>query len=44
MLPGGATWHEAYAYCGEIGKKLLAIESEEENDVVENYLQQIGGN
>ena len=43
VQPSGATWHEAFAHCADMGRRLLAIESKAENDAVENSLQQIGG-
>ena len=43
VRPEGMTWHDANSHCAALGKALLAIETEEENDAVENYLQQNEG-
>ena len=42
-IPGGANWYQANEHCTDIGKVLLAIESEEENTAVKNYLKQKEG-
>ena len=39
----GMTWYEAYNYCTDMGKALLAIASTEENEAVERFLQQNEG-
>ena len=39
----GVTWHDANDYCADMGTTLLAIESKDENDAIENYLQQTEG-
>ena len=33
----GVTWYEAYKYCDDLGKSMLAIESAEENDAIKDY-------
>ena len=43
LEPGGITWPDAYDRCADMNKTLLAIESAEENDAVENYLLQNEG-
>ena len=35
---GKTTWHEANEHCARMGKTLLAIESEEENNAIKNFL------
>ena len=37
------TWYEANNHCTDIGKALLAIGSEEENDAIESHLGQNKG-
>ena len=41
--PDGVTWYDANDYCVGTERTLLAIESVEENDAFENYLQQNEG-
>ena len=38
-----SNWSTAYNHCAVLGKALLAIETEEENNAVVYYLQQIEG-
>ena len=35
---GKTTWHEANEHCARMGKTLLTIESEEENNAIKNFL------
>ena len=43
VQPGGVTWYEASKHCADSGRTLLAIESTEENDAIENHLIQSEG-
>ena len=43
LEPDGITWYGANNHCAAMGKTLLAIESEDENDAFETHLQQNEG-
>ena len=43
VQPGGVTWYDANEHCADLDKALLAIETQEENDAVNSYLQQNEG-
>ena len=40
---GRTTWYEAKQACAKMGKTLLAIEAEDENDAIKRFLEESEG-